>query len=236
MGCGASSGTVKEKEEQGNSREGGGTPGGGDGASTAVQNTRHFDPQEAAAIFNEHKDKFGRCAYTDQGASADKNTLLGMWSHLRGAMPLDFEKWNTLVGTDRNTDKGLITLLLERASVFASSGAEGMQPAAHLLSMACKLVIEVNAAMRVVGRQEKVMTDIGGSEELKEATATWTLKIREIRNAGDLSTGSLARKRHLFRRMLGPDSDWHERPKLLAPTQGRDLASCPWRAGAQQRA
>ena len=132
MGCGASSGTVKEKKEkQGKSPEGGGTPGGGDGASTALQNTRCFDPRKAAEIFNEHKDKFRRCAYTDQGASADKNTLRGMWTCLRVAMPSDhFAQW-TLAGPTGNIAEGLIALLLERTSAFASSGADGMQPATH---------------------------------------------------------------------------------------------------------
>ena len=74
--------------------------------------------------------------------------------------------------------RGLIALLLERASAFASSGAEGMQAVADCLYMACKLVIEVNAAMRVEAGQKEVMRILGSSEKLKEA---WTLKIKEIR-------------------------------------------------------
>ena len=74
--------------------------------SAAVQNTRHFDPQEAVRIFNEHKDKFGRCAYKDQGASADKNTLRGMWTCLRVAMPSDHFAQCTLAGTNGNIAEG----------------------------------------------------------------------------------------------------------------------------------
>jgi len=141
-----------------------------------IAGTRLFSPQEAADIFNEHKDKFGRCAYQDLSAQGDQNTLRGIWARLRGAMPRASTSWSTLVVVNTNIHEGLIALLLERASVFAASGAEGMQPAGHCLNMACKIVIEVNEAMRDEARQEQL-----GSEQLKEATAKWTLTIREIR-------------------------------------------------------
>ena len=59
-------------------------------------------------------------------------------------MPRASTSWSTLVVVNTNIHEGLIALLLERASVFAASGAEGMQPAGHCLNMACKIEKELN--------------------------------------------------------------------------------------------